>query len=55
MYVDDIIALSPKVENINSLYNNLLKTINIKDLRPISKFLDIKISKDKANKIISLY
>ena len=55
VYVDDIIALSPKAEKIDSLYNNLSKTINIKDLGPISKFLGIEIFRDKANKTISLY
>ena len=55
MYVDDIIALSPKAENIDSLYDNLSKTINIKDLGPINKFLGIEISRDRANKSISLH
>jgi len=55
MYVDDITVLSSKTEDIDSLFKNLLKTINIKDLRDIKYFLGIKISRDRANKLISLH
>ena len=55
VYVDDIIALSPENKTIDSLYNNLSKTINIKDLGNISTFLGIEISRDRVNKSISLH
>ena len=54
-HVDDIIVLSPKIEDINSLFKNLSKTIDIKNLGDIKHFLGIKVSRDKANKSISLY
>ena len=55
IHVDDITALLPKAENIDSLFNNLSKTIDIKDLGDINTFLDIKISRDRVNKSISLH
>ena len=54
-HVDDITVLSSKNEDINSLFKNLLKTIDIKDLGDIKHFLGIKISRDRANKLISLH
>ena len=55
VYVDDITALSPKNEDIDFLFNNLSKTINIQDLGSISTFLGIEISRDRTNKLISLH
>ena len=55
VYVDDITALSLKTEIIDSLFNNLSKTIKIKDLGNISTFLGIEISRDRTNKSISLH
>ena len=54
-HVDDITVLSPKIEDIDSLFKNLSKTIDIKDLGDIKHFLGIKVSRDRANKLISLY
>ena len=55
VYVDDIIVLSPKTENINSLFKNLSKIIDIKDLEDIKYFLGIEVSRERANKSISLH
>ena len=54
-YVDDITVLSPKTEDINSLFKNLSKTVDIKNLGDIKYFLGIEVSRDRANKSISLH
>ena len=55
MFIDDTIALSPKTEKIDILRNSLSKTIKIKDLGDIKTFLGIEVSRDRANRTISLY
>ena len=55
MYVDDIIALSPKMENIDTLFKELSKTIDIKDMGPIRNFLGIEISRDRKRRAIGYH
>ena len=54
-YVDDIIALSPKIESIDALFNNLSKSIDIRNIGPIKTFLGIEITRDRPNRKISLH
>ena len=46
-YIDDIIVLSPEIDKIKGLFQQLAKSIEIKDLGDIDEFLGIQITRDR--------
>jgi len=54
IYVDDILAISLKRDNITSLFTSLSEAIKIKDLGPISTFLGIEFNRNRGDKSIRL-
>ena len=54
IYVDDILIISPEINNINFLKGELYKKFEIIDLGPVSHYLGINITRDRAKRIISL-
>ena len=54
IYINDIFIVSPSKKEIKWFKKKFVKIFKIKDLRKLKKIFDIKIEKDRANKIIKL-
>ena len=53
-YIDNLIVISPKMAKINILFGQLIKSIEIKNLGNIDEFLDIKITRNRSKRTLSL-
>ena len=54
IYVNDIFIVSSLKKKIKEFKKKFVKVFKIKDLRKLKKIFDIKIERDRANKIIKL-
>jgi len=54
-YVDDIIAIAPKIAIINDLFDYLSKKVDIRDLGEISTFLGIEFLRNRQNRSIFMH
>ena len=52
VYVDDILAAAPTSKEVSWFDKTLYKRFNSKDLKKVSKVLNIRITRDKKNKAI---
>ena len=53
-HIDDLLIFGPSIKDIKQLRNDLSKILSITDLGDISYFLGIKISRDRAKRLISI-
>src|ERR1700743_2931993 len=54
-YIDDLIILAPKEQHIQSIYDQLARSIEIKDLGDIDEFLGVEITRNRQKRTISLH
>ncbi len=53
-HINDLLIFRPSMKDIKQLRNDLLKILSIIDLGDVSYFLGIKISRDRAKRLISM-
>ena len=53
-YIDDIIVITLKIEDISELFNKLAKSIDLKNIGEINEFLGIEITRNRQKRTISL-
>lgn len=54
IYVDDILIVAPKLDEVNAIKRELAELFPIKDLGAISEYLGVEVQRDRANKIFYL-
>jgi hypothetical protein len=54
-HVDDILAISPKKQRVEEVYNQLNSLVTLKNLGEVKTFLGIEIERDRAKRSITLH